>query len=91
MNSLPRKPCATRVSFDADSIRIDLADGRSLIIPLVYFPRLLNATDRQREHYIISGGGAGLHWEEVDEDLLVNNLLLGIFDNTVPNSSTPSS
>ncbi len=87
MNSFQRKAYATRVSFDVDSMRIELTDGRSLIIPLVYFSRLLNATDSQREHYVISGGGTGLHWEEIDEDLLVNNLLLGIFDQTNSSSS----
>jgi hypothetical protein len=68
-------------------MRVEFSDGRSLIIPLVYFPRLLNANASQREHYIISGGGTGLHWEEIDEDLLVNNLLLGIFDKIIPNST----
>lgn len=87
MSSFPRKPCATQIAFDVDSMRVELADGRSLIIPLAYFPKLLNATKTQREHYIISGGGTGLHWEEIDEDLLVNNLLLGIFDQSLPNSS----
>jgi hypothetical protein len=87
MSSFPRKPCANKVTFDVDSMRVELADGRSVIIPLAYFPRLLNATTSQREHYIISGGGTGLHWEEIDEDLLVNNLLLGIFDQNLPNSS----
>lgn len=84
MNSFPYKPYATRLRFDEDSMRVELTDGRSLIIPLVYFPRLLNATPSQRENYIISGGGTGLHWEEINEDLLVNNLLLGIFDQTKP-------
>lgn len=87
MNSFPHKSCASRVSFDIDNMRIDLTDGRSLIIPLVYFPRLLNASSSQREAHIISGGGTGLHWEEINEDLLVNNLLLGIFDQTVSNTT----
>lgn len=87
MNSFPKNSCATRLSFDADNMRVEFTDGRSLIIPLVYFPRLLHASQRQREHYVISGGGTGLHWEELDEDLLVSNLLLGIFDQTLPYSS----
>jgi hypothetical protein len=87
MSSFPSKPCATRVTFDVDNMRVEFTDGRSLIIPLAYFPRLLNATSTQKEHYIISGGGTGLHWEEIDEDILVNNLLLGIFNQTLPNSS----
>ena len=87
MNSFPSKTYASQLSFDADSMRVEFTDGRSLIIPLVYFPRLLNATPSQREHYIISGGGTGLHWEEINEDLLVKNLLLGIFDQNLPNST----
>lgn len=87
MNSFPYRSYATRLSFDADNMRVELTDGRSLIIPLVYFPRLLNASPSQRDNYVISGGGTGLHWDEINEDLLVNNLLLGIFDQTHPNSS----
>jgi hypothetical protein len=51
-------------------------------VPLAYFPRLLNATPTQREHYEISGGGSGLHWDEINEDISVENLLLGIGDRT---------
>ncbi len=87
MNIFPSKPKATRLSFDADNMRIEFTDGRSLIIPLVYFPRLLIASPSQRENYIISGGGTGLHWEDIDEDLLVHHLLLGIYDQTHPNST----
>jgi hypothetical protein len=87
MNSFPSKPLATHLSFDTNNMQIEFTDGRILIIPLVYFPRLLNAKPGQREHYIISGGGTGLHWEELNEDLLVKNLLLGIFDQSLPNST----
>ena len=57
-------------------------DGRKLGVPLAYFPRLLNATPTHREHYEISGGGSGLHWDEINEDISVENLLLGIGDRT---------
>ena len=77
MNSL-----AKTVSFDASTMWVDFVDGRKLGVPLAYFPRLLNATPLQREHYEISGGGSGLHWDEVDEDISVENLLLGIGDRT---------
>lgn len=73
---------ARAVSFDANTMWVDFADGRKLGVPLAYFPRLLNATPTQREHYEISGGGSGLHWEEIDEDINVENLLLGIGDRT---------
>jgi len=71
---------AKAVSFDANAMWVDFVDGRKLGVPLAYFPRLLNATPTQREHYEISGGGSGLHWDEIDEDISVENLLLGIGD-----------
>ena len=77
MNTLTAKALAVNIRFDADSLWIGLADGRQLGVPLAYFPRLLNATPEQRQRYEISGGGIGLHWDELDEDILVENLLLG--------------
>jgi len=73
---------AKTVSFDANNMWVDFADGRKLGVPLAYFPRLLNATPKQREQFEISGGGSGLHWDELDEDISVENLLLGIGDRT---------
>jgi hypothetical protein len=61
---------------------VDFLDGRKLGVPLAYFPRLLNAKPAQRKQYEISGGGSGLHWDELDEDISVENLLLGIGDRT---------
>jgi len=59
-----------------------LADGRQLGVPLVYFPRLLNATAQQRETFTISGRGSGIHWDELDEDISVDGLLMGVADRT---------
>jgi len=70
------------VEFDSDTMWLDLADGRRLGVPLAYFPRLLRATPAQRSDFVISGGGAGLHWEQIDEDILVSALLLGSRDRT---------
>jgi len=72
--------CATKLWFDADNLWVRLADGRQLSVPLAYFPRLLKANDEQRQAYIISGGGSGLHWESLDEDISVDGLLLGVGD-----------
>jgi len=74
---------AKAVSFDANTLWVDFADGRRLGVPLAYFPRLLNAVPDQRERYEISGGGSGLHWDELNEDVSVENLLLGIGDRTI--------
>jgi hypothetical protein len=84
MNTLTFEPRARKVSFDADSMWVDLADGRQLGVPLAYFPRLFNATQTQRDKYIISGGSTGLHWDKLDEDISVKFLLLGIGDRTRP-------
>jgi hypothetical protein len=80
MSTSAAEPLATRVTFDADTVWVDLADGRRLGVPLAYFPRLLRATPAQRKRCIISGGGTGLHWEDLDEDILVSALFLGVGD-----------
>jgi hypothetical protein len=82
MNSFVTEPKAMKVEFRDESMWVELADGRTIGVPLAYFPRLLAATDEQRSGYIISGGGIGLHWEEIDEDILVAGLLLGVGDRT---------
>ena len=82
MNTLVIKPLAKNVSFDKTNMWVELADGRKLAVPLAYFPRLLHATPDQRKKYEISGGGIGLHWDDIDEDISVEGLLLGIWDRT---------
>lgn len=69
------------VRFDADNMWVDLSDGRTLGIPLAWFPRLLHATPKQREKVEFSR--LGLHWEEIDEDISVAGLLAGRGDQTV--------
>lgn len=73
---------AKHLRFDDDTMWVDLADGRQLGIPLAYFPRLLRASSEQREKYVVSGGGTGLHWDELDEDISVSGLLMGLGDRT---------
>jgi hypothetical protein len=80
MNILTTDPAAKCVRFEEDNMWVELADGRTLGVPLAYFPRLLNATPQQRNQFIISGGGSGLHWEQLDEDICVKSLLLGVGD-----------
>ena len=82
MSTLVSEPVAKHLRFDADTMWADLADGRQLGVPLAYFPRLLKATPSQREQYTISGGGTGLHWNNLDEDISVPALLMGIGDRT---------
>jgi len=80
MSTLVTDAHANRIHFDADTIWVDLADGRQLGVPLAYFPRLLRATPEQRENFIISGGGLGIHRNELDEDISVPALLAGVRD-----------
>lgn len=88
MNSLVFEPMARTLKFDADTMWIELADGRQLGVPLVYFPRLLHASTAELVKYTISGGGTGLHWDDLDEDISVSALLLGIGDRTRANPAT---
>jgi len=82
MSTLVAEALATRIHFDEDTMWVSLADGRQLGVPLAYFPRLLRATPAQREQSVISGGGTGLHWDDLDEDISVPALLMGIGDRT---------
>ena len=68
---------ARRAWCDAENLWVELTDGRQLGVPLAYFPRLLNASPEQRSQYVMSGGGTGLHWEALDEDISVPGLLAG--------------
>lgn len=72
------------VTFDEDSIAVSLMDGRVISVPLVWYPRLLNATPEQREEWEICGGGYGLHWEAIDEDLSTAGMLRGAPAPNVP-------
>ena len=63
---------------------VSLKDGRSIRVPLAYFPKLQHAKASQRKKIIISGGGVGLHWDEINEDLSVSGLLLSYWDKFSP-------
>ena len=82
MNTLVADPVAASLRFDADVMWVDLADGRQLGVPLAYFPRLLKATSSQRKQFILSGGGTGIHWDDLDEDISIPALLMGVGDRT---------
>lgn len=66
---------AVDASCTVDTLSVTLSDGRVVSAPLAWFPRLLDATPRQRNDWELIGGGIGLHWEEVDEDISVASLL----------------
>ncbi len=66
---------ATDVNFTDDKMILCIEDGRELSIPLEWFPRLRNATKRQLMNWRFIGGGEGIHWTDIDEDISVENLL----------------
>ncbi|WP_254566836.1 DUF2442 domain-containing protein [Oscillatoria sp. HE19RPO] len=65
------------VEFTEDSLSVELMDGRIITVPLAWYPRLLHATPEQLSQWQISGGGYGIHWEELDEDISTEGLLRG--------------
>jgi Protein of unknown function (DUF2442) len=65
------------VVFTEDTIGVDLMDGRTIFVPLVWYPRLLNATPAQRLDWEVCGAGYGIHWESIDEDLSTSGMLRG--------------
>lgn len=79
-------PTAQKAWCDDENLWVNLHDGRSISVPLTYFPRLLSATQEDRNRIEFSGGGMGLHWDHLDEDISVKGLLLGVGDLTKPGS-----
>ena len=65
------------VHFTEDTLAFDLMDGRTIIVPLVWYPRLLDATPEQRRNWKLSSAGYGIHWPDIDEDLSTEGLLRG--------------
>ncbi len=70
-----REPLATAVEVTAEALCVVLADGREVSAPLAWFPRLVNATASERNHWRLIGGGIGIHWPDVDEDISIASLL----------------
>jgi len=69
------EPLVVNVSFTTDMLRVVLADGREISVPIAWFPRLQKATAKQKKNWRLIGGGVGIHWEDVDEDVSVESLL----------------
>ena len=75
-NRIPKpEPLAVDVTFTKDALIVVLADGREISVPLGWSPRLLKANQKQRKNWRFIGGGIGIHWKDVDEDILVESLL----------------
>ncbi len=75
------------VRFGEGRMSVDLADGRTITVPLSWYPRLENATSAERQNWRIAGGGYGIHWPDLDEDLSTAGLLRGA---RAPGGRSPS-
>lgn len=71
-------PLAQDVRVTEDELIVPLVDGRTISVPLAWFPRLLHATPQQRSHFELLGDGDGIHWPDLDEDISVAGLLRGV-------------
>ncbi len=69
------QPLAVDVSCNSDMLQVTLADRREISVPLEWFPRLQDATPKERNDWRLLGGGLGIHWESLDEDVTVESLL----------------
>ena len=70
-------PTATDVAVTDDTLTVDLSDGRSISAPLAWYPRLVHASESERNTWRLIGRGEGIHWPEVDEDISVEALIAG--------------
>jgi len=70
-------PRAEDLAVTKDTLSVDLSDGRTISVPLAWFPRLVHATQEERNNWRLIGKGHGIHWEDVDEDVSVEGLLAG--------------
>jgi hypothetical protein len=70
-------PTATNVQVNDDSVCVDLSDGRTISVPVAWYPRLSHGTSEERGHWRLIGNGGGIHWPDLDEDVSVENLLAG--------------
>jgi hypothetical protein len=70
-------PNAESVSVTEDAVSVELSDGRSVSVPLAWFPRLLHGTPAERNDWRLIGKGEGIHWEALDEDISIESLLAG--------------
>ncbi len=72
-----RDEAVRKVEVGDDALTMELSDGRSIVAPLAWYPRLLDATPEERRNWRLIGNGQGIHWEELDEDISVEGLLAG--------------
>jgi len=77
MNTLTAEAKAQSVTVTDDTLAVDLTDGRTIAVPLAWYPRLLHGTSEERNNWRLIGEKEGIHWPDLDEDISVENLLMG--------------
>jgi hypothetical protein len=70
-------PTATQAQVNNDTLSVALSDGRTICVPVAWYPRLSHGTPEERGHWRLVGNGRGIHWPDLDEDISVENLLTG--------------
>jgi len=70
-------PAATKVTVSDSTLDVELQDGRSLSVPIAWYPRLEHATRKERDNWTLTGSGLGIHWPDIDEDISVEALVNG--------------
>ena len=70
-------PSAMDVQISDDTLRVDLNDGRTILVPLLWYPRLMEGLEAERNNWRILGQGEGIHWEDLDEDISIAGLIAG--------------
>jgi len=79
-------PQATTVVVTSDDLTVGLVDGRTVSVPLSWYPRLVHASENERNNWRLIGYGEGVHWPDLDEDISIENLLLGRRSGESPDS-----
>ena len=77
MSSLTADVRVNNVVITGDNLTVELNDGRSISAPLAWYPRLLHGTPEERKNWRLIGNAEGIHWPDLDEDISIQNLLLG--------------
>ncbi|APF20444.1 hypothetical protein Calab_1410 [Caldithrix abyssi DSM 13497] len=70
-------PDIVQVAINEEDLTVELSDGRTITVPIAWFPRLVHATERERANWRLIAGGKGIHWPDLDEDISVQALILG--------------
>lgn len=70
-------PSAKSAQVNDDTLSVELSDGRTISVPVAWYPRLSHGTSKERDHWRLIGNGRGIHWPDLDEDISVENLLAG--------------